>query len=960
MIEVKEGTLEELAGELIRKLSGRKDFFHTAKILIPSGRLKDWFKAYYLSHRSDVLMNVDFSLIPDGLLSLLPERPYFRFAKKRDVRNLLLARLSHYENVGELDPEIQKYLDPDGTSYSSHLYDLSDALASLFLEYDQTGFEPESGQKILFDAVLKELEERRLGTLKSIGERLLESDGGEDILVFGTARIPTKEEEIIRNYGKKHSVIIYKVCSSKSPEFFYSASASKTTEVQILHSEICRLCGKEGVSYKDFLVVAPDISEYEQDIRKVFTQDGKEYPDIPFVLSGPSSSLSEDYNALSKMREILIKGFCDRLDFVSLLQNKAVQEARALTPDDISVFADSIVSMNAYRNGESGDDWLYVFKRIVLSKFLDVNQKGDSVIELGGDEYEPYANLSFGPEQCVKLCSFISDLEDLMKYKDAAFLKPEEIPPFLELLGRFLSVKDENGNEQNPLYRNLLKEGNALSVSDFGKDGVPFEALLRSLSDAVKNSSSTGGELFTSGVSFVSYLEEAVLSDRYVFFLGGSSNAFPNNPFSSELDQRPEKDLPRPEYAYFRLQAFCGAEEFHYSYVYKDSATDEEFYPSSFYLKLNGERKENEGKEPVPVFYGLDEKRPYSELFTRKEYKDKDYFSSLLKGGEEDKASPSVFKALPEPPATVYLSQMKDFLTEPLKYRSDQLFGKGDDSEERLREEYEPLDYDTLTEYKVFSSLLEKLYVLNADAFPEEEEKALWKEFVRNREIPFENSAFSYGKFDQIAKKAERTKKDISEAHGDGFRAVRLPDLSFDTDSGKATLVSMNTLLRKEDGNALTYFPLKEFKESKPGLSDFIPLYLSALMDVAGREEGTYGITLCVGRKETRSFGMTKESARTYLKKIYGRMNNPSSVRAYPVNCEENKNLPNDPFELNQSLRDQNAGVWKYFDNRNLFRQESLGYSEEGFRQEFQEEAASVGELIGPLLKEKTEKKEHE
>ena len=43
MIEVKEGTLEELAGELIRKLSGRKDFFRTAKILIPSGRLKDWF-----------------------------------------------------------------------------------------------------------------------------------------------------------------------------------------------------------------------------------------------------------------------------------------------------------------------------------------------------------------------------------------------------------------------------------------------------------------------------------------------------------------------------------------------------------------------------------------------------------------------------------------------------------------------------------------------------------------------------------------------------------------------------------------------------------------------------------------------------------------------------------------------------------------------------------------------------
>ena len=57
-------------------------------------------------------------------------------------------------------------------------------------------------------------------------------------------------------------------------------------------------------------------------------------------------------------------------------------------------------------------------------------------------------------------------------------------------------------------------------------------------------------------------------------------------------------------------------ENFFISYVNKNLKTDEDFYPSSFILELKNDEKYEDDE-----IISLDEKRPWTELFTKKQYK---------------------------------------------------------------------------------------------------------------------------------------------------------------------------------------------------------------------------------------------------------------------------------------------------------------------------------------------------
>ena len=68
-------------------------------------------------------------------------------------------------------------------------------------------------------------------------------------------------------------------------EFDLISVPSKLREIEVVHSKICTLLLDHNNKYEDFLVIAPDISVYEDVIPRVFNQDNILFGGIEIILS---------------------------------------------------------------------------------------------------------------------------------------------------------------------------------------------------------------------------------------------------------------------------------------------------------------------------------------------------------------------------------------------------------------------------------------------------------------------------------------------------------------------------------------------------------------------------------------------------------------------------------------------------------------------------------------------------
>ena len=93
---IKKATLNLLADSLIKEiLSSKGDFFSYKLVVCPNRNIQQWFKAYWLNNKSEIMMNIKFISIEDFLFSIF-ETDY-SLATAVDIKNILIKLLSANE-----------------------------------------------------------------------------------------------------------------------------------------------------------------------------------------------------------------------------------------------------------------------------------------------------------------------------------------------------------------------------------------------------------------------------------------------------------------------------------------------------------------------------------------------------------------------------------------------------------------------------------------------------------------------------------------------------------------------------------------------------------------------------------------------------------------------------------------------------------------------------------------------
>ena len=407
-----------------------------------------------------------------------------------------------------------------------------------------------------------------------------------------------------------------------------STAPSMAREIELMHGEICKLVQEKDVKFSDILVLCPQLNKYELEISKVFNQDNVSFPSIPYSINDSKLQSTDLSSGLKKLFEIASKGFYTRLDFSNIINNKVIQLSRGITLEDVMNWEKSLVEMNVYRNGKQVDDWDYAKKRVVLSKVSSINDIDENIVELREGKYIPYSNISFNDSSIVRFASIIDDLNKWVKeFNNDSIATEEKINTLLIELTKWFSIKNPDGYEMNKIFRKFSDEISLWKNSNFNEHNIPLNTLFYTLFDLSEESKSNVSRLFVQGVTFIDYEENVILPSKYIFIIGLSSNEFPKKKTISEIDLR----KMQVDNGLNSFISQCNNAEYLYlSYVNHNLKTDEEYYPSSYILKL----LENLGIKTDEIVYynqiGIDETRTWNELFTKKEYKEKNYYTGLF------------------------------------------------------------------------------------------------------------------------------------------------------------------------------------------------------------------------------------------------------------------------------------------------------------------------------------------
>ena len=717
-------TLNDAALALCERINKRSDCFKTIYLVFPNLKLQQWFKAFWLNTQGDrVLMNVSFETL-DSILPLITERTgqeKYRLIKVNNLRQIIINILSN--DLVQVDEEYKKYYEINGVKTPIKLYDFADSLAKLYLDYYLDNFEdidkwgdPNSFERVLYDKVVELCKATKLGTIEKPAAKASPVD--ELIYLFGFGKYEKVYRKLLDEVIAKNpnnivdfSIAIDRSIATSSRTYEICTAPSRVREVEYLHSTICELLNdKNNINRAiDFLVVAPNLDEYVTAIERVFKQDDKTFPSIPYVINYQQKKDTDVISALKILYQYCKDDFYTRLDFFELINNPVVRTVRKISDDDIDNWMKAVVDLKIHRqHGDNYkvDDWDYLKKRLVLSKVSSVNFTEDNLVALSEGNYLPYSNIGFDDNSIIKLVDIINDIDDFYSYfksKTTININDAFIQEFKTKLDKWFKVtniKDKAFAEYRKITSSLecLK---TISAQNIDKD-VLFSVLFN---DGAISSTQLGTSFFE-GVTFLNYDINSVVSAKYVFLLGASSNHLPKAIIKSELDFRLGPKTSDDEDIFYYLMQNA-TERFYMSFVNKDLKTDENFFLSPIVEDFN-KLKGQEIKE-----ISLDETRPYSDLYTRKEFNDREYYKNLFNNPANQwqpqaKAKPSrnVLPPSAAPRDIVTVSQMKAFLCEPLSYRAGRLFNKEDELQDEIIDEYEPLTLNKLETYGLSTDIV--------------------------------------------------------------------------------------------------------------------------------------------------------------------------------------------------------------------------------------------------------------
>lgn len=931
--------LDHLGQMLIDEIKNRNNPFQKVIIVVPHNKVAQWFKAYWLKNESSVLMNVRFETINNILAEFIDTSIKYQMLSKEEFRTLIINTLSKEYRNGVYQ-EIKDYLVNDNKLDPIKLFDLSNQLASLFMEYEEDQIEITSWQGTLYKSIMETAQNINYSTISYLFKKHNLKTTDSLIYFLGFIKFNKLQEDFIEKLSQNNFVVTYKLERNNSyqKEVELVKAPSILREIEVLHSTICNLIN--DYDYNDFLVVSPNLSQYENAIERVFKQVDDKYPNIPYVINTKRIVETNLSNGIKKLMEIHSKGFFTRLDFFTLINNQDISSSRQITKEDIEHWTNYIVDTNVYRNGKSHNDWDYAKKRLALSKVVDIADFDDNLVELTSGDYIPFSRIGFNDESISRFISVIDDLNSWIDVtSNTNYLTKDNINVILKELDKWFSIKDQNGFETNNYYKNIIFDLNFLRKLDLKENLIPLNTLFYQLEDVSKNTKSTRGEYFLKGITFTEFDEVAVLPAKHVFFLNASSTDLPKTIVQSELDERKDKvlDSKALEDAFF-IQYQNALEKLHISFVNKDLKNDEKLYPSSFVVKLC----KNTSVKEIEV--SLDEKRDWDQLFTKSASENKKYYAGLLK--EEPKKEEPNESLEFDVPTKVKLKNLADFLEEPFMYKAKALFGSDYSNDEQMRDEFEPIVINALTSYNLvktisIKALKEDLEMIESD-FDDVKRK-----FMLENELPNLNNTL----IDLNFNKAFNLSKDLVEhirKHSTSTKQMKkLDDAVLNTKYGNITLTCSDECYVSINGNERTYFQIKKLPKNadKNKERNFVYSYVYALMDIMNlNTEEEYEITL--NSLGTRTFQMTSSKAKDLLTKIF----------LASINYHENYYLPLEKFytgkyktlyEMVQDIVAENGSVWGFFEDKKLFNYYSdLGYTFENFKDVYHKKRNEHIELI--------------
>lgn len=932
--------INEIAETIISELKSVKSPFLQVSVVCHNTKVAQWFKAYYLKHNGEVMMNVKFITLSVFINDIVNPNREFKIMGREQFRAYIIKALTDsslysYDASNPVNP-INYIFRSSGKLNGMNLYEFADRLATLFINYecdleidDITGWE-----KDLYDKVIDLAEKDKYTTTKVLWEKSTEKKAPENpVYIINNSYISNLFTKIIeKECGENVSVYGIEANSVNIPEeATITPAPSKLREVEALHTEICKLIkDNKDLRFNDILVYAPDIREYANSIRRVFLQDDIEYPSVPFRIVGECREQKDMIDSISLLTDIANKKFFTRNDFHKFVKNPMIMWIKNIDEEEIQTWMSVIIKTNTHRNGKTGknnDDWEYLKNRLLMSVLVSESGDIEYKTNIGGLEYLPYNEMGLDSNSMNKMLDIIDSLQAwlvLFEGKDLTEteLDNEQMNKIKCCMDTFYSAVNSNSEETNYLYEKVSGEfDRAISMYE----NIPANTLMLLLKEAPLRYSVNPADMFTGGVTFMSINSDDIVSAPYIFAIGMSSENFPRTDIKSELDlsknHKASKELDESA-----LSNICSnAEKIVFSYVSSNLKTEEELFPCS-YLRTLAQTA------AVP----LDEKRDYGELFTRKEFKNKSYFNNIGK---------DYIKKLKTKPEEVIstelkLSDIKNFFDhDTFRYKFEKLMSKDYEEEEKILEEYEPIDMSALEKYSISRDL----------ATCTNSECEMKDSFLLNNRIP--DGEIGDVWFDTLYDATTG----IRECIIPDFTCKNLPplDLSYSDTKGKIVKWTLNCnidVYKKENGVEMEYFD--------PSRKVF-SAYAYSLMDIASKKDTGTVYNVRINGSDSMMFNTTVAKCRNTLNELYFLMTDYSDtqymdldyikeIRAVERSNEKGSDIP---LPIPQSLRELllhiNSGYWKYFNDRYLVNQfTELGYTDSNIKDKFYEYYEKIVKLI--------------
>ena len=721
-----------------------------------------------------------------------------------------------------------------------------------------------------------------------------------------------------------------------------TGAPNRLREVEHLHSQICKLLKEGKAQVGDILIVAQNIQNYKIAIEQVFNQNDKndtDFPSVPYTIADYSADSSLTADAMKLLFSILQKGYLSRSDFFSLLRNSLVQTVRGLTDENVSNWSEWICDLNVYR----GKNWKKAANRLLLSRLTD------SPVATEDENYLPYENISSQDSESLnQFLQAVEEMEGWLKLSEKSNLSAADIDNIYSFLCRWLKLQDSIPPGMIPesfIFQNIQEEIERQKLMAQGAlCSVIKDCFFFALLDRTGAASLHSANIFSSGVTFANFQANRILSAKYVFFLGLDSKSFPGQDKSNVLDLRSEhynrqrekgdESIPAKNKNAFLSQLMAAGEGFFISYVNKDLRKDADFFPSSvvneLFSALFGMEESVSPKNEIYKEINLDEDRPWKELFTQREFRNKENFMALKKESPEAELALNTDenKVLPD---RVSLSAIKTYLKDPFQFMASQVFSRDEEESALEREEFEPIDFSSLT-----SAELRKIYVQTK---LENEEKDFTQKLKDEDILP---PAF----FGSVA---------LEKVYKDGAIILEQVKSIYEGNFPIEFTASVNLLQKyKEKEWHLTgrlawynqnYTEIKQLivtdlTKQKTSISAYVTA-LALLAGLSQNDQSEYNVTLYSVSTESKSkpvtFSMTRQEAVETLSAIYFYM----FVEGYQTCIPEEMISKKGPDSLQKfvsalGINSSQNGAWAFFSKKKFFDPyKDIGYTNANFVNEY-------------------------